>query len=96
MIMMRRWPVRMKPRLRQLLSARVTVARDVPAMLASSSCDNGNEIGQDALLITSEQIPESVVRCHSLHARVTVGVPDMEGGPITAGTGSNDQPSGGG
>ena len=36
-IVMRRWPVRMKPRPRQLLNARVTVARDVPARPASSS-----------------------------------------------------------
>lgn len=36
-IVMRRWPVRMKPRPRQLLNARVTVARDVQARPASSS-----------------------------------------------------------
>ena len=34
----------MKPRLRQFLSARVTVVRDVLARLASSSCDNGGVI----------------------------------------------------
>ena len=36
-----RWPVLTKPRARQLLSARVTVARDMPTKLASSSCDKG-------------------------------------------------------
>jgi hypothetical protein len=40
MIVMLRWPVRMKPRLRQRLSARVTVAREVPARLAHSSWDS--------------------------------------------------------
>jgi MFS family permease len=40
-IVMSRWPVLMMPRRRQLLRARVTVARDAPARLASSSCDSG-------------------------------------------------------